>query len=144
MLSAVQKIKSGISSRRRIRQPCYGPLSNVIVRESQLRGRVQPQWGGAEHNMNPHGDDRLEVEVCLNWACDLLAKKCAQSDRGNELDYHDYWGPLKPTEAPPYYFTDHGRAWSEEPFARARMLAGAACLRHSRRAPASGVVYSGS
>ena len=91
--------------------------------------------------MNPLGDERLSDEACMNWACDALAKPCAFSGWENELRYHNYWGPTPTAEAPAFYFSSHGRAWTTEPYTTAKNLAGAACMRRSEHVPAAGLVF---
>ena len=95
LLGACGTARGGISARKSVRKSCWGSVSALVRVEARLGAAVDtPAWGGAEHNMNPLGNERLQPEARLNWACDLLAKHAAHSDATNELSYHGYWEPL--------------------------------------------------
>ena len=126
MLKAKAKLAKGASSRQLVRRSCGGALQTVVDQEHDMGDTLQQSgWGGAEHSMNPRGDERLDVAACLNRACDEMAKRCAHADTSNELSYHAYWKPPPPAQTAPYYFASHGMAWSEDPYARAMALMGA-------------------
>ena len=138
MLQGLASVERGVTSRQRERRRGLGALLTAAEQASHINMVAAPGWNGAEHNMDPYADEKREPTARLNWGCDVLAGVCARSVEKSELEYHGYWDPLPAAQAPPYYITTNGRAWSDEPVTVAKRLVGAQCMRRAKPAECVG------